>query len=90
MARKRKSRRGLSGLGAVARHGGDYRGRNKARVVRFCVVLHRNIGAKAGYIANAEPCGARRMGRGRYASAAGRTPTAATKKALASLARKLK
>lgn len=87
---RRKRRSG--GLGAVAKHGGQFSGKNRQHQLKVCVAVHRNIGASTArqYVAEAQPCKGTRMGRNRYAQAVGRTPTAATKKVLRALATKLK
>lgn len=79
--------------GAVASHGSGYRRKSHKHVFRLCVVVHRDIGASNArqYNATVATCkGGARMSRGRYAVGIGRTPTAATKKALRAFASKVK
>jgi hypothetical protein len=84
--------------GAVARRGGSYRRRSHVHKIRVCVTVTRDIGASNAtqYHASAEACtrGYRGKGhtyaRGRWGNGTGRTPTAATKKALRAYASKIK
>lgn len=89
MARRRRR-----SFGAVARGGSSYRGKTlRPHTLRVCVLVYRNIGASNArqYTAHAAACkGGKRMARGRYGSGAGRTPTAATKKALRAFASKVR
>lgn len=95
---KRKRRKSLSGLGAVAKHGSSYRGKGRSYTHQFRVGIdiERNIGASnvRQYVASACVI-ARGVKRAagydkRCGQGSGRTPTAASKKALRQLATHLK
>ncbi len=87
-----KRKRRSFGLGAVAKHGSQYRGYS-THTLRVCVKIFRNRGAstKGQYQALAASCTkGRRLARDRFGTGIGRTPTAATKKALRAFATKVK
>jgi hypothetical protein len=95
---KRKRSRGLAGLGAVAKNGSSYRGRGRSFTHGYNVrvSVERDIGASTARQYQAHACVVAR-GKKRAAGydrrcgvGSGRTPTAASKKALRRLSTNLK
>lgn len=96
LARRIVTTRDEFGLGAVARHGAGYSGRNAIKRFHTVVEVDRDIGASTKNQYRAHACV---VGRGprrahgytkRCGGGRGRTPTAAAKKALRALASNLK
>lgn len=89
MARRRRRR----SFGAVARHGSEYTRRSHVHKFRLWVYVTRDIGASAAHQYKAEACIAKRGHNpkpSRCALGFGRTPTAASKKALRRIASQVK